>query len=80
MDIIIFVLIGLIAGWLAGQIVKGRDFGLVGNLIIGVVGAFIGGYLFNILGISAGVGAVGSFITAFVGAVVLVWIIKLVSR
>lgn len=80
MDIVIFILIGLVAGWLAGQIVKGKDFGLIGNLIIGVVGAFLGGYIFNLLGISAGYGAVGSFITAFVGAVVLVWVIKLVAR
>ena len=52
MNIILFLLIGLVAGWLAGKIMKGKGFGLVGNLIVGVVGAFIGGFIFNALNIA----------------------------
>jgi uncharacterized membrane protein YeaQ/YmgE (transglycosylase-associated protein family) len=52
-DLILFLVIGLVAGWLAGQIMKGSGFGLVGDLILGVVGAFIGGWLFSLLGLSA---------------------------
>ena len=71
-----FLIIGIIAGWLAGKIVKGRGFGLIGDLVVGVVGAFIGGYLSGILGFSAH-GTIGGIITATLGAVVLLWIIRL---
>jgi len=54
MNILYFVLIGLVAGWLAGQLMKGRGFGLVGNLIVGVIGALLGGFLFGLLGMGAG--------------------------
>jgi uncharacterized membrane protein YeaQ/YmgE (transglycosylase-associated protein family) len=68
-----FLLIGLAAGWLAGQIMKGKGFGLAGNLVIGVIGAVLGGFLFGLLGLSAH-GTLGSLVTATVGAVVLIWI------
>lgn len=71
-----FLIIGLIAGWLAGKIVKGGGFGLIGDLVVGVVGSFIGGYLAGILGFSAQ-GTLGGIITATIGAVVLLWIIRL---
>jgi len=74
-----FLLIGIIAGWLAGQIMKGGGFGLIGDLVVGVVGAFIGGYLFSSLGLSA-YGTVGEIIMATLGAIVLLWIIRLVKR
>ncbi len=54
MDSFLFLLVGLVAGWLAGQIMKGKRFGLVGNLVVGVIGAFIGGYVLGLLGIAAG--------------------------
>ncbi len=54
MDLLLFLLVGLVAGWLAGQIMKGKGFGLVGNLVIGVIGAFIGRYVFRLLGLAAG--------------------------
>lgn len=76
MSILWFLLIGAAIGWLAGLIMKGRGFGLLGNIVVGVVGAFVGGFLFSLLGISWG-GPLGSLGTALVGAVVLVWIVGL---
>ena len=74
-----FLLTGIAAGWLAGQLMKGGGFGLVGDLIVGVIGAFIGGWLFTALGISAG-GLLGSLIMATLGAVVLIFLFRLVKR
>jgi uncharacterized membrane protein YeaQ/YmgE (transglycosylase-associated protein family) len=71
MEIVWFLLIGLAAGWLAGQITKGGGRGLVGDLIVGVIGALLGGFLFRLLGLSAN-GLIGSLITATVGAVLLI--------
>ena len=77
--IIWFLLIGLIAGWLAGKVMKG-GFGVIGDMIVGVIGAFIGGWLFGKLGVSAGGGLIGSIITAFVGAVILIFLLRLIRR
>ena len=74
-----FLVIGLIAGWLAGLVMRGGGFGLVGDMIVGVIGAFIGGWLFSFLGIGAG-GLIGSIITAFVGAVILIVILRAIRR
>ncbi len=74
-----FLLIGLIAGWLAGKITKGRGFGVLGNLAVGIVGAFLGGFLFNILGLAA-FGFVGSLVTATVGALFLLYLIHAIKR
>ncbi|MCB0168142.1 MAG: GlsB/YeaQ/YmgE family stress response membrane protein [Anaerolineae bacterium] len=80
MDIIIFLIVGLIAGWLAGVVMK-RSYGLVGNLAIGVVGAIIGGYLFDWLGINLGIDPLASsIIVAFVGAIILIFILGLIRR
>ena len=70
MNLVLFLLIGLVAGWLAGQIMKGRGLGLIGNLVVGVIGAFLGGYLFGWLDIPIG-GLVGTLIAATVGAIIL---------
>jgi uncharacterized membrane protein YeaQ/YmgE (transglycosylase-associated protein family) len=78
--IVVLLLVGLIAGWLAGLIVRGRGFGVIGDLIIGVIGAFIGSWIFAVLGIFIGMGLVGAIISATIGAVVLVAIIRLVRR
>lgn len=78
--LLVWLLIGAIAGWLAGVIVKGFGFGLVGNIVIGILGAFIGGWLFGALGIGAGYGIVSAILGATVGAVVLLLIIKLLRR
>jgi uncharacterized membrane protein YeaQ/YmgE (transglycosylase-associated protein family) len=77
MDLLWFVIIGAIAGWLAGQFMKGSGFGLLGDIIVGVIGAFIGGYLFRAVGVELGGGLIGSLIVAFVGAVVLLFIVRL---
>lgn len=79
MDIVLFLLIGLLAGWLAGKIMKGRGFGLVGNLIVGVIGALLGGFLFRILGMTT-TSILGSLITAIVGAIVLLFIVGQVKK
>lgn len=76
----ILLLIGAVAGWLAGLMVRGGGFGVVGNIIVGVLGALFGGWLFGQLGISVGNRWVGSLITATVGAVVLVFLLGLITR
>jgi len=79
MPLLWFLLIGVAAGWLAGQIMKGGGYGVVGDLVVGVVGALVGGFLFGALGVNVG-GLVGSLVTATVGAVVLIWLLRLVKR
>ncbi len=76
MNFIIWIIIGGLAGWLAGIIMKDKS-GLIMNIIIGIVGAFIGGWLFGVLGIAPQSGLVGSLITATAGAVVLLFGLKL---
>ena len=78
MRLIIFLLIGLAAGWLAGEIMKSKR-GLVGNLVIGVAGAFIGGFLGNLIGLAA-TGLIGAIILSTLGAVVLIWIMNQVQK
>lgn len=73
------LVVGLIAGWLAGKIMKGAGFGLVGDLVIGVLGAVVGGWLFGLLGIGAW-GLLGSIVVATVGALVLLYLVRLVKR
>ncbi len=80
MNFVWFLIVGLVAGWLAGTLVKGGGFGLVGDLIVGVVGAFLGGFLFSTLGVSSGGGLLGSIIVATIGAVVLLFLIRLIKR
>ena len=78
--LIAWLVIGAIAGWLAGVVVKGGGFGLVVDIIVGIVGAFIGGWLAGVLGISLGGGLIGSIVTALIGAVILLFIIRLIKR
>ena len=80
MNFIWFLIVGLIAGWLAGILVKGGGFGLVGDLVVGVVGAFIGGFLFSFLGIWPNGGLIGSIVIATIGAVVLLVIVRAIKR
>jgi len=78
--LLIFLVIGAIAGWLAGIIMRGGGFGLIGNIIVGVLGAFIGGYLLPRLGISVGGGWIDQIVTALIGAVILLFIVGLIRR
>jgi len=80
MDFIWFLLIGAVAGWLAGQIMKGSGFGMLGNIIVGVLGAVIGGWLFGALGFSISDKLIAKLVTALVGAVVLLFILGLISK
>ncbi len=76
-SILVFLAIGAVAGWLAGQIMKGGGFGLLGNIIIGIVGSFIGGFLFGRF-ISGGL--IGTIVTATLGAVVLLAVVKILKK
>jgi uncharacterized membrane protein YeaQ/YmgE (transglycosylase-associated protein family) len=78
-DLLWFLLIGLAAGWLAGLIMRGHDFGLVGNLILGVIGALLGGFLFHLVGIAT-YGLLGRLIAATIGAIVLLFLLKLIRK
>ncbi|MET3917507.1 putative membrane protein YeaQ/YmgE (transglycosylase-associated protein family) [Variovorax sp. OAS795] len=80
MNLLWFLVVGLVAGWLAGMLVRGGGFGLIGDLVVGVVGAFFGGFMFTTLGIAQGSGLVGSLLVATVGAVVLLFIVRLIKR
>lgn len=78
-ELIIFLVVGALAGWLAGFILKGRGFGVLANIIVGVIGAVVGGYVFGMLGVSV-TGIVGSIIKATVGAVLLLFVIKVLKK
>jgi LPXTG-motif cell wall-anchored protein len=77
--LLVFLIVGAIAGWLAGVIVKGHGFGLVGNIVVGIVGAFIAGWLLPGLGLPL-TGMVGSIVYALIGAVILLVIIGFIKR
>ncbi|MFT5032854.1 MAG: putative membrane protein YeaQ/YmgE (transglycosylase-associated protein family) [Bermanella sp.] len=77
--LLVFLAIGAIAGWLASLLIKGGGYGLLGNVVIGVVGATIGGSIFSALGIASG-GLLGAIATATVGAAVLLFIVRLIKR
>ena len=74
--IVAWLIVGLVAGWLAGQFMRGGGFGLVGDIVMGVVGAFIGGLLFAFLLPGSSVGLIGSIVVAFIGAVVLIMAVR----
>ena len=78
--IIVWLIIGAIAGWLAGRLVKGGGFGLIGDIVVGILGAVIGGWLSGVLGISIGSGFIASVITAIIGAVILLVILRAIKR
>ncbi len=78
-SLLIFLLIGGIAGWLAGILVKGYGFGIVGNIIVGIVGAVLAGFIFPALGVSLGGGILGAIVHATIGAVILLVLLRLVK-
>ncbi len=73
-SIIYFIIVGVVAGFLAGKIMKGKGYGFIGNLVIGIIGAVIGGFVFGLVGLSS-YGLIGAIISALVGAIILIWII-----
>lgn len=78
-SLIVFLAVGALAGWLAGNVIKGRGFGAIGNILVGIVGAVLGGFVFGLLGITAG-GLLGSIIMATIGAVILLYVISIVKK
>jgi uncharacterized membrane protein YeaQ/YmgE (transglycosylase-associated protein family) len=78
-ELIYFLLIGLAAGWLAGQLMKGQSFGILGNLVVGVVGAILGGFLMQLLGLLV-VGLLGRLVSATIGAIVLLFLLQKIRR
>ena len=80
MGILYWIIVGLIAGWLAGLVMKGGGYGLVVDIVLGILGGIVGGWLFGALGLSAGGGVLGSIVVAFVGAVILVAITRVLKR
>jgi uncharacterized membrane protein YeaQ/YmgE (transglycosylase-associated protein family) len=80
MGILAWIVVGLIAGWLAGQVMKGGGFGVLVDIILGILGGILGGWIFGLLGIWQGRGMIGSIVVAFIGAVILVAITRLLKR
>lgn len=76
MELLLFIVVGAIAGWLAGRFMQGNGFGLIGDVVMGVAGAFAGGYLFRAVGVEIGGGPVGSLIVAFAGAVLVLFVAR----
>jgi uncharacterized membrane protein YeaQ/YmgE (transglycosylase-associated protein family) len=79
MEFLWFILIGIAAGWLAGLIMKGGGYGLIVDLIVGVVGALLGGWLFGLAGVAAG-GFIGQLVVATIGAIVLILVLRLIKK
>ncbi len=80
MEFVWFIIVGLVAGWLAGVIMKGGGFGVIGDIVVGIVGALIGGWLFSSMGMSAGGGLLGAIIVALIGAIILIFLLRLIKR
>jgi uncharacterized membrane protein YeaQ/YmgE (transglycosylase-associated protein family) len=80
MGLLWFLIVGLIAGWLAGVLVKGGGFGIVGDIVIGVIGAILGGWLFSTFGAAPGGGLLGSILVATIGAIVLLVLVRVLKR
>ncbi len=80
MDFIWLILVGLIAGWLAGVLVKGGGFGVLGDIVVGILGALVGGFLFRFFGLSAGGGFLGSIFVATIGAIVLIVLLRIIKK
>ena len=78
-SLLVILFVGVVAGWLAGRVMEGGGFGLIGDLLVGLIGAFIGDWLLPRLGIHLGVGIVALIINAFIGAVVLLLILRLLT-
>ena len=79
-SLLVIIVVGIVAGWLAGRVMEGGGFGLIGDLIVGLIGAFIGDWLLPRLGIHLGSGIVALIINAFIGAVVLLLILRRIGR
>lgn len=79
MSLVSYLVVGAVAGWLAGEIMRGRGFGCIGNVIIGLIGGVIGGYVFNALGWQLGSGVINDIATALVGAMILLGVANILG-
>jgi uncharacterized membrane protein YeaQ/YmgE (transglycosylase-associated protein family) len=79
MSIIAFLIIGLLAGWIAGKIMKGEGFGMIGNLVVGIIGALVGGFVFSFVGLHA-FSFIGRLATSVVGAIIFLYVLQLIKR
>ena len=75
-----WIIVGLIAGFLAGKVMRGGGFGVLMDIVIGMVGAILGGWVFGVLGVYPGFGLIGSILVAFVGACILLWLVRLIKK
>jgi uncharacterized membrane protein YeaQ/YmgE (transglycosylase-associated protein family) len=73
------IILGIVVGWLAGKITRGSGFGMLGDLVVGVVGSLVGNFVFGLLGLAA-YGLIGRFVVAVAGAVILLWLIRLIKK
>lgn len=80
MGILYWIVVGLIAGWLAGQVMRGGGYGVLMDIILGILGGIVGGWIFGALGVGQGAGMLGSIVVAFIGAVVLVAVTRVLKR
>jgi uncharacterized membrane protein YeaQ/YmgE (transglycosylase-associated protein family) len=80
MQFIYFLIIGALAGWGAGQLMKGGGFGLLMNIVLGIIGGVVGGWVFSLLGISSNGGLIGSLVTSLVGAVLVLFVAGLIKK
>ena len=80
MGIIWTLLIGIAAGWLAGQFMKGGGYGLVGDLVLGILGSVLGSWIFGAIGLMSGGGIIGSLVVSTVGAMALLWLVRLIKK
>jgi uncharacterized membrane protein YeaQ/YmgE (transglycosylase-associated protein family) len=78
--VVVWLVVGLIAGWLAGKVMKGGGYGIVVDIVLGILGGFLGGWFFGLFGIRHLGGILGSIVVAFLGAVILVWITRLLKQ
>ena len=79
MSIIAFLIIGLLAGWIAGKIMKGEGFGMIGNLVVGIIGALVGGFVFSFVGLHA-FSFIGRLATSVVGAIIFLYVLQLIKH
>jgi uncharacterized membrane protein YeaQ/YmgE (transglycosylase-associated protein family) len=78
-SLLVIILVGIVAGWLAGKVVRGAGFGIIGDLLVGIVGAFIGNWLLPRIGLHLGTGLIAAFVNATLGAIVLLLVVRLVG-
>ena len=78
-SLLVIIIVGIVAGWLAGKVVRGAGFGIIGDLLVGIVGAFVGSWLLPRVGMHLGTGVVSAFVNATIGAILLLLVVRLLG-